>query len=666
MCYFLSHLPDDTLFNTDATSDTLEMSNDPPQHHSHIVPIQPHPPTSTHNPLRQEVHKIPISVQLSEPHNPLPSEYNPIHTIPVTVNPCRTQIDGLGNIQRIPVHHSNYPDSIQDETELPEVQEEFMKITKKIPVKIHPVDLLQSSQPYSESSATDPHYTQNAHNVPGHTHTSSVQNIHVHNQNATNSKGSSSSIQHQEDKIFGVEETKSRDSGITSRGSSWQSGSFKEHISNLSPGSYSTMPVKKAPSSIGDKSSIDGMDGDIEDMNDSFSSATLPNIKPLKTSTSRLSESEVPITSHRGYESDFEYVSKSNKNNTNCRWVPQEPQASFAESGYLTDVDQYSMKQIRDQPRHASERDYQSDAESSISGNFYRNTKGIFGTLPKKYSPVKFQPGKKMPVKQNFAPQPFEPLVPEERDFDLIDKALDAGPNDDCSVFSEEQFPPPVAFTDSRKERISHSESGGQKAPISFPFLGNQNASTDQSHQSQLGQGQQHHQGQGQYHHQGQGHHTQVQGHHTQPGKGFHTQPSSQQHIMDQRSPASSSDHWSPYPQSCQEEHWPPPPPVFDDRHGNRLPQERDMGDQPPSQFRQMPETNFSQQHNHHHSHDHNNFHEPKIQNYHPAEGNRAPVKPFEDPRTPEGLYEDPWETLGSQYRGMVLHPPIACRHPPP
>jgi hypothetical protein len=41
-------------------------------------------------------------------------------------------------------------------------------------------------------------------------------------------------------KNFPQEETRSRDSGITSRGSSWQSGSFKD--GNFSPGSYATLP----------------------------------------------------------------------------------------------------------------------------------------------------------------------------------------------------------------------------------------------------------------------------------------------------------------------------------------------------------------------------------------------------------------------------------------
>lgn len=140
------------------------------------------------------------------------------------------------------------------------------------------------------------------------------------------------------------DEPESRDSGITSRGSSWQSGSFREHGINFSPGSFMTLPAKKPPSSVGDKSSIDG---DYDDA-DFSGFSTLPTIKPLKM--------------QRGYESEMEYSSKRNqfapRQKVNMKSTQPLP------TGYVSDADFHVERNNRKfTDREACERDYMSDLD---------------------------------------------------------------------------------------------------------------------------------------------------------------------------------------------------------------------------------------------------------------------------------------------------------------
>ncbi|XP_052069185.1 uncharacterized protein LOC127708370 isoform X5 [Mytilus californianus] len=111
---------------------------------------------------------------------------------------------------------------------------------------------------------------------------------------------------------FPQEETRSRDSGITSRGSSWQSGSFKD--GNFSPGSYYTLPVRKSSSEkVTDKQNEDF---------DYSKCTTLPTIKPLKT--------------QRGYESDMNY---DGRGRGDIRVRSQRKPIVVPHDGYNTDVD---------------------------------------------------------------------------------------------------------------------------------------------------------------------------------------------------------------------------------------------------------------------------------------------------------------------------------------
>ena len=114
-------------------------------------------------------------------------------------------------------------------------------------------------------------------------------------------------------KNFPQEETRSRDSGITSRGSSWQSGSFKD--GNFSPGSYATLPIRKS-------SSERGMNRENDDY-DFSAYRTLPTIKPLKTK--------------RGYnECDMDFERRGRED---VRIRSQKKPIVVPQDGYSTDVD---------------------------------------------------------------------------------------------------------------------------------------------------------------------------------------------------------------------------------------------------------------------------------------------------------------------------------------
>ncbi|XP_078318292.1 uncharacterized protein LOC111118302 isoform X11 [Crassostrea virginica] len=111
-----------------------------------------------------------------------------------------------------------------------------------------------------------------------------------------------------------TEETRSYDSGITSRGSSWQSENFgKGQASNYSPGSYATLPVKKSQQKVVAEPDYDDAEF--------HSYSTLPHFKKNQA--------------HRGYESEAEY---SRKGDFRSKWAPQKSQQPISE-GYSTDID---------------------------------------------------------------------------------------------------------------------------------------------------------------------------------------------------------------------------------------------------------------------------------------------------------------------------------------
>ncbi|XP_021361679.1 uncharacterized protein LOC110455709 isoform X3 [Mizuhopecten yessoensis] len=270
-----------------------------------------------------------------------------------------------------------------------------------------------------------------------------------------------------EDQSFTGEETKSHDSGITSRGSSWQSGSFKEHISSFSPGSYSsTLPIKKGSSPTGETLCVDEEEEE-EEEGDTNSFATLPTIKPLKTNKTYKSDS--PVKAYRGYESDFEYTPKrSSKTSSKSKL---DSAGTSGASGYQTDVEFFVRdnrnltKNKNKQSSKPSDRDYMSDAES-VSSDFYSRRDNFFGSSPGKFSSgLTSQKSKvnapELPQKTKVAavqlPQ-FNPDM-EEREFNfptsntfdnnqeryfsdndssLIDQALDAGPGEDFSIWSRQ------------------------------------------------------------------------------------------------------------------------------------------------------------------------------------------------------------------------------------
>ncbi|XP_033746573.1 uncharacterized protein LOC117331777 isoform X4 [Pecten maximus] len=264
-----------------------------------------------------------------------------------------------------------------------------------------------------------------------------------------------------EDQSFTGEETKSHDSGITSRGSSWQSGSFKEHISSFSPGSYSsTLPIKKGSSPTGEKFYE-------EEEGDTNKFATLPTIKPLKTNKSYAND--FPVKAHRGYESDFEYAPKrSVKNGSKSKW---DSTGASAASGYQTDVEFFVRdnrnlaKNKNKQSSKPSDRDYMSDAES-VSSDFYSRRDNFFGSSPSKFSSgltsqVTKVSAPQLPQKTSVSAVQLQQYNPDmedqefnfptssnfdnnqeqyfsDNDSSLIDQALDAGPGEDFSIWSRQ------------------------------------------------------------------------------------------------------------------------------------------------------------------------------------------------------------------------------------
>ncbi|CAC5369196.1 unnamed protein product [Mytilus coruscus] len=150
---------------------------------------------------------------------------------------------------------------------------------------------------------------------------------------------------------FPQEETRSRDSGITSRGSSWQSGCFKD--GNFSPGSYYTLPVRKSSSEkVTDKQNEDF---------DYSKCTTLPTIKPLKT--------------QRGYESDMNY---DGRGRGDIQVRSQRKPIVVPHDGYNTDVD-YNGRgrgdmRIRSQRKPIVPQDgYSTDVDFCVRNNHRNN-----------------------------------------------------------------------------------------------------------------------------------------------------------------------------------------------------------------------------------------------------------------------------------------------------
>ncbi|XP_056019304.1 uncharacterized protein LOC125671809 isoform X38 [Ostrea edulis] len=111
-----------------------------------------------------------------------------------------------------------------------------------------------------------------------------------------------------------TEDTRSHDSGITSRGSSWQSENFgRGQTGNYSPGSYATLPVKKSQQKVVTEPDYDDAEF--------HSYSTLPNFKKNQ--------------GHRGYESEAEV---SRRGDFRSKWAPQRTPQAISE-GYATDVD---------------------------------------------------------------------------------------------------------------------------------------------------------------------------------------------------------------------------------------------------------------------------------------------------------------------------------------
>jgi hypothetical protein len=111
-----------------------------------------------------------------------------------------------------------------------------------------------------------------------------------------------------------TEDTRSHDSGITSRGSSWQSENFgRGQTGNYSPGSYATLPVKKSQQKVVPEPDYDDAEF--------HSYSTLPNFKKNQ--------------GHRGYESEAEV---SRRGDFRSKWAPQRTPQVISE-GYATDVD---------------------------------------------------------------------------------------------------------------------------------------------------------------------------------------------------------------------------------------------------------------------------------------------------------------------------------------
>nr|XP_034313651.1 uncharacterized protein LOC105332198 isoform X42 [Crassostrea gigas] len=169
-----------------------------------------------------------------------------------------------------------------------------------------------------------------------------------------------------------TEETRSYDSGITSRGSSWQSENFgKGQANNYSPGSYATLPVKKSQQKIVAEPDYDDAEF--------HSYSTLPNFKKNQ--------------GHRGYESEAEY---GRKPDFRSKWAPHKTQQPISE-GYSTDVDFFvrDNRSIGKGPAKGSskpiqmgkgpkpfDRDYMSDL-NNITQELMSGVDAYFGTKDK-------------------------------------------------------------------------------------------------------------------------------------------------------------------------------------------------------------------------------------------------------------------------------------------
>ncbi|XP_069125566.1 uncharacterized protein [Argopecten irradians] len=449
--------------------------HDPIQGKGREVPINVSP-TKT----QPSIHKIPVTVQTASkaeppvsleplelydrpPSPPFPAPPSPFKSaVPITIQSTKQEVDHpfpvsvsdhVERHQPIPTQEYPPPPPPVSTTDSAESEETVIPVCVK---RVQGKDIRSDQKPETQSTSI-PITVQTSDRIVKEEKISPKVKENVHMIPLT-----VQTRDPKEDQSFTGEETKSHDSGITSRGSSWQSGSFKEHISSFSPGSYSnTLPTKKGSSPTGEKVYEE------EEEVDTNNFATLPTIKPLKTNKSY--ENDFPVKAHRGYESDFEYTPKrSGKNGSKSKW--NSPSASAA-SGYQTDVEFFVRdnrnlaKNKNKQTPKPSERDYMSDAES-VSSDFYSRRDNFFGSSPSKFSSgltsqVTKVTAPQLPQKTNVKaaqPPPYKADIDErefnfptnntfdnnqeqyfsDNDSSLIDQALDAGPGEDFSIWSRQ------------------------------------------------------------------------------------------------------------------------------------------------------------------------------------------------------------------------------------
>ncbi|XP_061181926.1 uncharacterized protein LOC133190361 isoform X3 [Saccostrea echinata] len=227
-----------------------------------------------------------------------------------------------------------------------------------------------------------------------------------------------------------TEETRSHDSGITSRGSSWQSENFgKGQTGNYSPGSYSTLPVRKSQQKV-----IAEPDYDDAEFH-SYSSH--PGFKKND--------------GHRGYESEAEF---GRRGDFRSKWAPNKIQQPINE-GYATDIDFFvrDNRNIGKAPAKSTtkpfqvgkgpkpfERDYMSDlnniTQELMSGvDAYFGSKGKPSQKPAEKdagfpSPQNSQQDASLKDSQNFSPHRNDQNMTSPREYQSQDNSLSSSYKD--------------------------------------------------------------------------------------------------------------------------------------------------------------------------------------------------------------------------------------------
>ncbi|XP_062604530.1 uncharacterized protein LOC134266323 isoform X5 [Saccostrea cucullata] len=220
------------------------------------------------------------------------------------------------------------------------------------------------------------------------------------------------------------EETRSHDSGITSRGSSWQSENFgKGQTGNYSPGSYATLPVRKSQQKV-----IAEPDYDDAEFH-SYSS--YPGFKKND--------------GHRGYESEAEF---GRRGDFRSKWAPNKTQQPINE-GYATDIDFFvrDNRNIGKAPAKSTtkpfqvgkgpkpfERDYMSDL-NNITQELMSGVDAYFGSKGKPSqkaaekdsgftSPRNIQRDASPRDNQNFSPQRHVQNMTSPREYQSPDNSF--------------------------------------------------------------------------------------------------------------------------------------------------------------------------------------------------------------------------------------------------